>query len=1034
MAKKFFSKVLSVGLSLALCAGMVAPAFAASFSELDAAIKGGAGGTDMGGGRYGYGDRLSQEGENAKYAIEAWNQDDTRHVQLNENVSKEDGEAENVTIDNQKVELDLQANTITSDTDAIVITGDQADVTINGEEDDDGNLPVIQGGENGIVVNGGALNVEGDLSVKGGENVGNGILVNGDKASATVSGAMVTGYENGVKVESGHADIKDGASVGGTKTNSSPGYENGGVGVLVDGDKASATISGEGTVVYGNKDGVRATNGGYAEIKSGVLAKTTQGNFGGSGVASNGYGTKVAIEGAIVYGNVKANDGGYISIARSVLGGKDYNLQSMLYGNISNGYKGPNSVIDAEDVIIFNKSERAHAFYSPSGYSEINVKGTKNKIQGDIISINLMNGAAIQLSDGKTMSLTGRQVKITDANGSEIFSYEGPTSPASVPVNKDGITVPNYLSKDGTAYADKMKVALDGSEETPIGATVTKTVDEDTGIVTIKTDNGRTDKYHQETTITIDLTEAKDEVRINANGTTTVPAGSKVQKGDSTYYPTQEVTMNKNGNVNWNVPYIEDGGSYVGMTDGENWTGVGLPEGEKAEVRFVDNGDGTLSAEVDVPAGSWTGDTCNGTYYPNDVTLGLDGLPKDSDTHHITMNDNCDEDDNGRHNYTVEAESDKGKVNLTVVSPHVGNEEDGWEETEYPLFHADENDCFTDGKINVPAGSAVTDEQTGVTTVYLDGATINPDGLIESNGNTVVLPQGEKPTVDVKSTTEDEDRGTVADEMEIDVPGGTKINKEDDETTCVGDCTLDQDGNVISGNTVTKDKTTGDVTIDDGKGGKTEVEVPDGGNADVKVNDDGTVTVTVPEGGKITDKDGDEIDLPDGGEIIIDKNGNVTLPKVDDDDDDDDNGGNNNGSSNVFENYDFGAGTTNIEDEAVPLAGIVFIQDVLAELYRRAGSPDGADAEGEYDHAVAWALANELIDEETDVEAVVTVAALRAILANHAKAFGANAVAAEDLTTLTGEDDDVVMNCDEVLAEFFGEEYVPAKDEEETAA
>ena len=38
MAKKFFSKALSVGLSLALCATMVAPAFAATFKDIQNAI------------------------------------------------------------------------------------------------------------------------------------------------------------------------------------------------------------------------------------------------------------------------------------------------------------------------------------------------------------------------------------------------------------------------------------------------------------------------------------------------------------------------------------------------------------------------------------------------------------------------------------------------------------------------------------------------------------------------------------------------------------------------------------------------------------------------------------------------------------------------------------------------------------------------------------------------------------------------------------------------------------------------------------
>lgn len=48
--------------------------------------------------------------------------------------------------------------------------------------------------------------------------------------------------------------------------------------------------------------------------------------------------------------------------------------------------------------------------------------------------------------------------------------------------------------------------------------------------------------------------------------------------------------------------------------------------------------------------------------------------------------------------------------------------------------------------------------------------------------------------------------------------------------------------------------------------------------------------------------------------------------------------------------------------------------------------------------------------------------------------FGANTVDVASLTTLTGGDGEAVLNCDEVLAEFFGEEYPAVKDEDVEAA
>ena len=95
-----------------------------------------------------------------------------------------------------------------------------------------------------------------------------------------------------------------------------------------------------------------------------------------------------------------------------------------------------------------------------------------------------------------------------------------------------------------------------------------------------------------------------------------------------------------------------------------------------------------------------------------------------------------------------------------------------------------------------------------------------------------------------------------------------------------------------------------------------------------------------------------------------------------------------------------------------PLARPAAAETLLEELFRRVGGSGDL---------WTWAVENGLIDEDGDGDEIVTVGLLRAILGRYAEVFGGNAVAVEELTTLTGEDTDVVDNCRAVLNEFFGE-------------
>ena len=134
--------------------------------------------------------------------------------------------------------------------------------------------------------------------------------------------------------------------------------------------------------------------------------------------------------------------------------------------------------------------------------------------------------------------------------------------------------------------------------------------------------------------------------------------------------------------------------------------------------------------------------------------------------------------------------------------------------------------------------------------------------------------------------------------------------------------------------------------------------------------------------------------------------------------------------------------TITIEDVAVPLAsGPVSRGEFLDYLWRHEGSPEAgaptfADvpAGHEFAPAIGWAQASGLVsgygDGTFQADELITVSAARAVLDSFARVFGGNAVDAAVLSSLSGEDDEAVLNCDEVLAEFFGEENAPAQGDE----
>ena len=312
MAKKFFSKALSVGLSLALCASLVAPALAASFTDLNNAINcvvaaGGAeehaNGTKFttdDGERYGYG----WNSERNAYDIHAWNSTgedgaEVRNIQLNNTVANSGNES-SITIGSGKnINLDLNGYNV----DNRGTSSDRSTIWINGgtltlddhSNDTDSNAEVgkVTGGVNsGILVeNNGKLTMnDGEISdneskCKGSYH-GGGVHVKGEQSEFTMNGGTIT--NNTADYQGGGVHVHEGTfNMNGGEISGNTAQWGGGVNVY------NGTINMSGGTIGGNK----ATNDGSdvwvkADKNGSASFEMTNSTVNGSG-AQNGQHTVV---------------------------------------------------------------------------------------------------------------------------------------------------------------------------------------------------------------------------------------------------------------------------------------------------------------------------------------------------------------------------------------------------------------------------------------------------------------------------------------------------------------------------------------------------------------------------------------------------------------------------------------------------------------------------------------------------------------------------------------------------------------------
>ena len=270
---KKLSKMLSVVLSLAMCAGMVAPAFAASFEDLQGVVDSKT--------AYTYekdGETVTGIGYDAA----------TDTVKLYEKVEYKNGDSETITISNT-VTIDLNGNNIDGDSKVhSVITVAGGNLTIQDTSKDangaitggNGELPKNTSGGGVYVAEGGTFTMSGGtISENSGWSQGGGVSVAAG-GTFTMNGGTISGNSSGSE---GGGVVNDGTFTmnGGTISNNTTAVSGGGVE-----NHGTFTMSGgaisknETTASYaGFGGGVR--NGGTFTMSGGTISENTAKYFGG---------------------------------------------------------------------------------------------------------------------------------------------------------------------------------------------------------------------------------------------------------------------------------------------------------------------------------------------------------------------------------------------------------------------------------------------------------------------------------------------------------------------------------------------------------------------------------------------------------------------------------------------------------------------------------------------------------------------------------------------------------------------------------
>lgn len=316
---RIMKKLLSVAVSLSLCASLAAPAFAASFDDLQNAIDGVA---DEGVGyeikdsghqdHYGY-DRSEDTEGNVSYGVESWKSDDSdgREVKLNENVvrDKED-ETKSITIKDD-VSIDLNGNYIQErqnekpDNSATIKVEEDATLTLENSGSTEKFSGKVFGAGEATIENAGTLNLEDGTTIQ-------------SVYKGAVEGKKDGTYSIGVGVSTtGEVNISEGATVVGGKTGGNLTLDDK-TKVMIHGDgvdvKEGGTLNTEGRIE--GYYGAYGENGAEINVNGGKIDAT------GIGAYVTGAGTELTVNGGeisverptgVKYG-ISINDGASVTI------------------------------------------------------------------------------------------------------------------------------------------------------------------------------------------------------------------------------------------------------------------------------------------------------------------------------------------------------------------------------------------------------------------------------------------------------------------------------------------------------------------------------------------------------------------------------------------------------------------------------------------------------------------------------------------------------------------------------------------------
>ncbi len=385
---KFLKKTLSVGLSLALCASMVAPGFAASFSELQGVIDN---------------QQSLHDVESGDVRIDYNEGNVTLHEDVTYN-PETDSSTTTITV-KENVTIDLNGNTIDGgykagesegSKDSVITVEDGADLTIKDSSKDQsgqitgGNASLGNSIENnaggGVYVDDGSLTLEsGSITGNNAGKNGGGVYVGKDGTFTMNGGAVAnntTGNSGGgvylntelsaqndgeAKFVMNGGEIS-GNTVGSTENKTGSG---GGIGAVTYAENKDHTQAYDSIVINGGtiKNNTAGANGGGIESLNGtvkingkddkvVISGNTAGNYGG-GIYS--YDSKTEIENAVISGNKTTEDtvgrGGGIFANMGTVNIKDSEISGNEASKYGGGlFVGSNTTVTMESGALANNT------------------------------------------------------------------------------------------------------------------------------------------------------------------------------------------------------------------------------------------------------------------------------------------------------------------------------------------------------------------------------------------------------------------------------------------------------------------------------------------------------------------------------------------------------------------------------------------------------------------------------------------------------------------------------------------------------